>query len=282
MTVPGSSAPTAAARTAVVWCPDWAVTAARHAEVVPVGTAVVVVARGTRGVTVQAASPEARAAGITVGIRRREAEGLCPDLTVIDDDPMRNGRAFEAVARAVEGFTPRLVLERPGRLSFPTRGPSRYFGGDDTLAALVIVALDEHGFDTARLGIADGLFAAGLAARAGGHARVRIVAPGESAAFLAPLPVGVLGDPELASVLSRLGLRTLAAFHALPAPDVLARFGRDGFDAYQRAAGLDDEPVTLTIPPAELTVMHEFDRRNRASMRPRSRPRRWPTNSSRV
>ena len=31
--------------------------------------------------------------------------------------------------RAVEQLTPLLVLDRPGRLSFPTRGPSRYFGG---------------------------------------------------------------------------------------------------------------------------------------------------------
>ncbi len=67
-------------------------------------------------------------------MRRREAEARCPGVVVVDADLALEARTFELVARAVETVTPRVVLDRPGRCSFPTRGPSRYFGGDDELA----------------------------------------------------------------------------------------------------------------------------------------------------
>ena len=88
-----------------------------------------------RGLVVRSASAEARAEGVAVGLRRREAEARCAGLMVLDADDTADARAFELVVRAVEELVPRLVLERPGQLSFPTRGPSRYFGGDDAFAA---------------------------------------------------------------------------------------------------------------------------------------------------
>ena len=68
------------------------------------------------------------------GLRAREAEARCAALAVVDADDSADARAFEVVVRAVEQLVPLLVLDRPGRLSFPTRGPSRYYGGDDALA----------------------------------------------------------------------------------------------------------------------------------------------------
>ena len=101
-------------------------------------------------------------------------------------DATADARAFEPVARAVEVLTPRLVIDRPGVLAFPTRGPSRYFGGDDALVATVLEALGPVGVDDARAGVADGGFAARLAAR-----RDLVVPSGGTPAFLAPWPVAV-------------------------------------------------------------------------------------------
>ena len=39
---------------------------------------------------------------------------------MIDADDPADARAFEVVVRAVEQLVPLLVLDRPGRLSFPT------------------------------------------------------------------------------------------------------------------------------------------------------------------
>ena len=246
-------------RTASLWCPEWPVVAlrSRHPELRNVPVAIL--ERGERGPVVQSASAEARAEDVVTGLRRREAENRCPGLVVVDADPHVEARAFEAVARAVEAFTPRLVLERPGRLSFPTRGPARYFGGDETLAARVLAAVEETGIPDARMGVADGAFAAGLAARAASPGAAHVVAPGTSAAFLADWSVAALDDPELADLLTRLGLRTLGDFAALPAAAVLARFGPVGAHAHRLACGLDELTAAPSEPPPELTETAELD-----------------------
>jgi protein ImuB len=230
---------------------------ARRAAPALTGVPVVVVERGDRGLVVRSASAEARAEGVAAGQRRREAEAHCPGLEVVETDLHAEARAFEGVARAVEQIAPRLTLEEPGRLTFPTRGPARYFGGDEALAARVLAAARDGGATAARGGIADGAFAATLAAGASDDAH--IVPPGGSAAFLAPLSVNALGDPELADLLARLGLRTLGAFAALPAPAVLARFGADGRRAHRLAAGLDEHPTAPAPPPPEWAETLELD-----------------------
>lgn len=242
--------PSRAVRSCTVWCPDWPVVAWRQGRDELRDVPVAVLGHGI----VRAASAEARAEQVTVGLRRREAEARCPGLVLLDTDARAEARVFEAVARAVEELTPRLELEEPGRLTFPTRGPSRYFGGDDPLIARVREQVHAVGVADVRIGIADGRFPARLAAR-----RDVVVPPGGSTAFCAPWPVGSLRIPDLTDLLTRLGLRTLGAFAALPGPAVLARFGEEGARAHRWARGLDDRPVVLAVPPPDLVETAELD-----------------------
>lgn len=239
-------------RTLVVWCPDWPLTAAGVGA--DEAAAVVVANR------VVACSAAARRDGVARGLRRREAQARCPSLAVLAPDPARDARAFEPVVAAVEAFAPRVEVTRPGKCALATRGPSRYFGGDEALARSVAEAVAGVMRARPRVGIADGPFAAALAARATTDDEpVRIVAPGESAAFLAPFPVSSLGRPEDADLLARLGIRTLGEFAALPAADVLARFGTDGAAAHRLARGLDERPVVARTAPPELVVERVLD-----------------------
>ena len=248
-------------RTGCVWCPDWPVIAARrHADAM--GTdlrnrPLIVRERvGSRDL-VRAASAEARAVGVARGMRRREAEARCPEAVCVDRDEANEARAFEVVARAVERFTPRVVLERPGRCEFPTRGPSRYFGGDDALATQIRTAVAEalgpDGVDV-RIGIADGVFVARLAAR-----RSVVVPAGGSAEYVAPWPVSVLDDDDLAGLLVRLGLPTLGAVAALAPDAVIARFGSEGRRIHALARGIDPGPSVLVVPPPDLVERTELD-----------------------
>ncbi len=244
-------------RTLVVWCLDWPVVAARdHRD--PADDAPIAVVHANR---VVACSASARADGVRRGQRRREAQGRCPGLVVVERDVAREVRTFEAVAAACEAFTPRVELTRPGTCSFTTRGPSRYFGGDDALAARVHerIAAVLDGRTTGRIGIADGPFAAALAARAAVDGRPCVVAPGASAAFLAPLPVTTLEAPALTDVLLRLGVTTLGAFAAMAVADVVGRFGVDGQLAHRLAAGLDSRLPDARRPPPDLTMAAEVD-----------------------
>jgi protein ImuB len=255
---------TVASRALCVWCPAWAVTTARREDPALVEAPIVVVDRGDRGLVVCAASAEAVAEGVTLGLRRREAEARCAGLLVIDVDPAAEARAFEAVARATEAITPGIVLERPGVLTFPTRGPSRYFGGDDALGVQVLEAVRSVGVLDARVGIADGAFAARLAARTAGATGVRVIEPSGTREFVAPWPVRVLagvvdGGADLAGLLGRLGLPTLGDLATLPTGAVLARFGVDGARAHRLACGLDEHAAPPSAPPPDLAETWEFD-----------------------
>lgn len=249
------TAPEGAVRTLVVWCLDWPVVAAGVAPDVPA-----VVVRANR---VVAATAAARAEGVAVGLRRREAQRRCPGLAVLADDPARDARAFEPVLAALDALTPRLEAGCPGWCSFPTRGPSRYLGGDEAMAAraVAVVASVLDGRGPCRVGVADGAFAAGLAARrAVGPGRPStVVPPGGSAAFLAELPLDALDRPELVGLLGRLGLRTLGDLAALPVAAVTARFGAEGAVVHRLAWGADPHVADLRPPPLDLAVAVQLD-----------------------
>jgi len=182
----------------------------------------------------------------------------CPDWP---DQGTEGARAFEQVVAAVEELCPRVEVLHPGACAIGARGPARYFGGEEVLARKIIDAVACCGF-ACRVGVADGMFAAQLAARAP-RAEISdaalIVAPGETPAFLASQPVGSLEDPELADLLPRLGLRTLGEFAMLPAIEAGNRFGAQGAVAHRLARGLDSRPLVPRPPSADLSVSVEFD-----------------------
>lgn len=240
-----------AARTIAIWSPDWPVVTAAAAAGLEPGAAAAVLAAGR----VLACTAQARADGVQRGLRRREAQSRCPELAVLARDTAEEARAFEPIVVAVEAVAPGVEIVRPGLCTVSARGPSRYFGGDAKAAARLADEASAAGpGDDCRVGVAEGAFAAALAARAG-----RIVPAGGTPEFLAPYPVEVLDRPELADLLCRLGLRTLGTFADLPPADVTARFGADGGYAHRLARGLDPRPPAARKPPPELTVSTQLD-----------------------
>jgi protein ImuB len=166
---------------------------------------------------------------------------------------------FEQVITAVTGFCPDVEVAEPGVCAFGARGPARYFGGETALATRIIAAVAGLG-DQSRVGVADGMFAARLAARQAGPARpVLVIPPGETAGFLASQPVTVLSGQDLAALFKRLGLGTLGDLAALSADDVASRFGDAGETAHRLARGLDSRPLTVRRPAGDLSVAREFD-----------------------
>ena len=87
---------------------------------------------------------------------------------------------------------------------------------------MVVSHLVEAVEEDAHVGVADGLFAAVLAARS-----QLIVPAGEVRQFLAPWSVATLARPELAVTLQRLGVTTLGAVRRPAASHVSDRFGAD-------------------------------------------------------
>lgn len=151
-------------RTLAVWCPDWPVTVAGVDPSLPV-----IVLAGNR---VVAASVAARADGVAEGQRRRDAQRRSPEARLLRRNLTGEVSAFERVVAALGEICPEVEVSRPGLAAFATRGPSRYFGGDEALAVRVGAVLRALGRRQGwveeptwwRIGVADGPFAARLAA----------------------------------------------------------------------------------------------------------------------
>ncbi|WP_460306051.1 DNA polymerase Y family protein, partial [Actinocorallia aurea] len=227
----------------------------------PVAERVAVLERVAGSERVAACTAAARGAGVRRGQRRRDAQRLCPELVVVERDLDAEGRAFEGVAAAVAELTPRVEVVRPGVCAIPARGAARFHGGEEALRITVQDAVVEAGHDCG-VGIADGLFAAELAARNGGGGL--IVPEEEAAGFLAPFPLGVLagtvpGWDSLADLLVRLGVRSLGEFAALPAGDVAGRFGAAGTLAHRLAQGREPRDVAPRAGLPDLTAVRAFD-----------------------
>ncbi len=243
-------------RTIAIGCPRWPIVA--H-DLDPDTPAAIFFAN-----RVVSASVDAVAYGVKKGMRRREAQARCPEIEVLAHDPARDARTFEPIVRAVEAFGPRVEVVRPGLCVMAAKGPARYFGGEETLRTKLAEAIDDaiaetrthplHVDDRTRVGIADGGFAASLAATHG-----RIIDTGATPDFLAPFPIRVLDNAALSDLLLRLGITTLGDLARLERNKVVARFGTDGEIAHRLASGDDERLLEPRQTPPNLTVARELD-----------------------
>ena len=120
----------------------------------------------------------------------------------------------------------------------------------------------------ARVGIADGPFAARLAARRAPIPDTRTSSTAgprrrsSRRGRCARCPADAEPDADvvaLADLLVRLGVKTLGAFAALPASAVLARFGTQGARLHRLASGIDEHPTPPAPPPPDLVETAELD-----------------------
>ncbi|MDU0348814.1 DNA polymerase Y family protein [Actinomyces sp. MRS3W] len=254
-------------RLVAVWTPDWPVAAltleAGRLPEVPNPALDPVAVVGGRGVI--AASAPARATGIARGMRLRVARSLCPELIVLPPQPDREARAFETVMEALSEVLADPIVARPGLALSPARGPARWAGDEETLAAALVEAVAVGPGVECQVGIADSLLGAILAARRG-----VIVPPGATPAFLAPWPLASLqhalatqrGQRQARPLLEdfeRLGLHRLGDLAALPRRDVTARFGPAGEQLHRLASGDWQSPPRSARPAADVAATALLD-----------------------
>jgi len=227
-----------------VWFPNWPL---RRPDAPPDNPCQVVGADGV----VTAANDLAFAGGVRVGMPRRRAETLCPSVVTLPADPGAEAAAFEMVARAVETVAPGVEIAEPGLLFLNVSGAVRYYGGEEPLVVRVGQAVGEVA-SGARLGLADGPFAARMAAAEG----AAIVT--DTDGFVAGLDISTLGVPEIVGTFRWLGVTTLGDLAALPREAVASRFGQPGLEVYRLARG-EDREVSPQPVPQDMEAEERFD-----------------------
>ncbi len=242
----------------MLWCPDWPVVTALKAQKLPTDLPAAVFSANR----VTACSASARADGVAIGMRRRDAQSRSPQLLILKADPERDARDFEPVAALVESLAPGVEILRPGLIGCPARGPARYFRGENSAAEQLVDAVEALDVEC-RVGIADSLEVAVLAARYSA-----LVPAGGSAAFCAPLPIAMLAveasiaavdRADLVGLLHRLGIGTMGDFASLPDVKVATRFGPDAVAAHRLSKGAGERTVSRRDIPADLIIEQVCD-----------------------
>lgn len=220
----------------------------------------------SRGVVASCSYP-ARRHGVRSAMPMGHALRLCPDLVIV---PARH-RAYSAMSRK--------VMERLHRITPLVEQISI----DE--AFLDVTALNEPGERVARrlqatirqelqlpcsLGVASNKLVAKIANNLGKAAArgegppnaIRVVAFGQEADFLAPLPCSELWGvgPKTAARLAELGIATIGELAQRDATELEAHFGKHGRELAERARGLDDRPVVTEHDPKSVSQETTFVR----------------------
>lgn len=189
---------------------------------------------------------------------RRAAESLAPGAIVLDRDRGDETRRFEPVVRVVEDLVPRVEVAEPGLLLVSVAGAVRYHGGEGPLVDRVRKEVDLVALG-ARLGVADGPFAARVAAgEASPDEGAGAVVVDDDVAFLAARDLSVLPGRDMVATFRWLGLTTLGDLAALPREAIASRFGDVGVTAHRLASGEASTVAAREIPP-DLDVVATFD-----------------------
>lgn len=209
-------------------------------------------------------SAAAEAVGVREGMLIGEALARCPGLRLVAPDPDGVADAHDRLLTALESIGAAVEGGRPGVAWFDVRALRHlHRGGPEAVVAAARAAIRRP----VRFGLGPTRFVA-LAATSRAHARRPEVVRGDPAAYLAELPVSLLGavagsaegDTALAALpgpLERLGVRTLGELAGLPRAAVADRFGPAGLRARDLARGCD-APLRPRDPVERLEVSLEL------------------------
>ena len=232
--------------------------------------AVAIVEGNGNNAHVTAATRRARKKGIHPGLSLPQARSILPKLIARGRDAACERTAQEALLEVAETFSPRVEDAGEGVAYVDVSGTERLFGEqraasseqenesssplaarrspEEQLARAAIAAIEAIGLP-ARVGVAASKLASRIAAEL--PQSPTIVASGEEASFLAPLPLARL-SPELeaAAMLQRFGLTSIGDLARLPESEIASRLGEIGRDLHFAARGIDPRPlIPRALPP---------------------------------
>ncbi len=209
-----------------------------------------------RGV-VSAASYEARRFGVHSAMPLRTAAALCPDVVFLPVDGPKYAAVSRQVMAILRRYTPRVEQLSIDEAFLDVTGSEALFGPPEAIAASIKSAIRAELGLTASVGVATTKLVAKVASDLRKPDGLVVVAPGEEAAFLAPLPIARLwGVGEKTRVaLAEFGVRTIGDLAAIPPDALRRRFGEHGAQLAERSRGID--PSAVAEPQDAKSISHE-------------------------
>jgi nucleotidyltransferase/DNA polymerase involved in DNA repair len=210
-------------------------------------------------------SPAAGALGVRRGQPLGTAHSLAPEALFLPLDSAGLGVPFEAALDALSALAPAVEGEVDpaapafGRAFIGIEGLARLWGDEPTLLQRALALVEPLLPGPPRTGIGNTRFGAAVAARIGSGA-IPVGGRREEAAYLAPLPLGLLpADSEIQDRLRVLGLSRMGELAALDHSAVVSRFGPRGAELHDLVRGMDGRPLRPRRPVEHLTAEVELD-----------------------
>ncbi|MDO8616715.1 MAG: DNA polymerase Y family protein [Dehalococcoidia bacterium] len=183
----------------------------------------------------------AETSGVRRGMRMSEAIGLCHRAVVLPPDLPHYQRRFDDV---LDFFGERSPAVEAGGLGIAYLSLEGLPTKPRPFAEELIGGLHRRLGFRASTGVAEGKFAARVAAQTTQPGLVKEIPPDEEAAFLAPLPVDHLPmSDSMRWRLRLLGLEMMGDIGRLPLGACQQQFGPEGKRCWELASGIDDEPL---------------------------------------
>ena len=215
----------------------------------------VVVAKQNNALLIYALDDLAVHAGLSIGLPLANARAICPELTVFDADEVADRKTLDDIADWCDRFTPLVALDPPHGLYLDITGCAHLFGGERALLQIVCGALTRRGFTVSAAIASTSICARTLTRQTSG----KIVAEGEEAAAVSPLPVSALGAGDaITSGLRRAGLKTIGDVASRGRHEITARFGAHFTTLLEQALGQGDAPISPRKPLPDYIVEKRF------------------------
>jgi DNA polymerase-4 len=206
--------------------------------------------------SVQAATPDALAAGVEVGMPVIEALQRCPHARALRTNMQR----YREAARQLQAILRRHVerLEGEGLAGAYLEGALD--GRSEALGARLVRDVAQGPGWPLRVGVAPARFLAKLAAQSVGAGEVRRIGAEEVAPFLERLPVERLPGvgPKTVLKLAELGVRTAGEAVSLGRDPLERALGNHGIAILRYAQGLDSAPIRATAQRRSLSQEGSF------------------------
>jgi protein ImuB len=284
----------AAARIACLLVPDLPLRAELRAEPELAGEPLAIASAPGPRAEIVAVSPEAARAGVRSGMHVVHARATCSRLRVRVLSLARDQAARDALLDAALSTSPRAEPAPPASSAYAAeaavfvdaRGVAALFRSEASFAGALAerarrlglpacvavagsrsvaqIAARQLAYDSRREGADADASRARPGAQRGDRAKeagpVRVIAPGEEARFLAPLPLDLLcpGDAE-AEALSRLGLRRIADLLRLEERALVTRLGPGIRPLLALARGEDRAPPPPVPPERRLEEASDLE-----------------------
>jgi nucleotidyltransferase/DNA polymerase involved in DNA repair len=200
---------------------------------------------------VQAATPDALAAGVHDGMPMLEALERCPRARAVRTNMARYREVSRRLLACLRRDVERLEVLGLAAVYADVPGP---VGAAEAIAAAWVARVKQELGLPLRAGIARNKLIARLAAESVADG-VRRIAAEEEAGFVRPLPVTRLEGvgQKTAATLAELGARSIGAVLDLGRDRLESLFGAHGLRIHASASGADDTPVRAEGHPQSLS-----------------------------